>query len=61
MNFNSYHFNKSIVKIIRMIRIAVPKEFVNRESARPACISLTQQGFATKIFDLNINYLTLED
>jgi len=52
---------KAIVKIIRAGRIAKPKEIVKDECASPACISLTQQGFATKIFDLNINYLTLED
>jgi len=59
--YNPYHFMKAIVKIIRAGRIAKPKEIVKDECASPACISLTQQGFATKIFDLNINYLTLED
>ena len=52
---------KAIVKINRARSIAEPKENVNHESAIPICISLTQQGFATKIFELNINYLTLED
>jgi hypothetical protein len=52
---------KPIVKIIRAKRITESKETVFHEYAGPACISLTQQGFATKIFDLNINYLTLED
>jgi hypothetical protein len=31
------------------------------ENICPEDISLTQQGFATKIFQLNINYLMLED
>jgi uncharacterized protein (UPF0335 family) len=52
---------KVIVKIIRVKRIEETKETVTHECSRQACISLTQQGFATKILELNINYPTLED